>query len=242
MPLLCYSPEADLTFGIVIVVVGIVALRGVQHRREIVLAAIPLVLGVHQIIEAFAWWNLQGRVPAQLGSAAVWFYLMIALGVLPLLVPGALIAIEPSATRRRLMVPFAVVGVAVAVVLVSAVLRGPIGAEIAGRYLAYDVRVGTANPIASLYVFAVCGSLLASSHRRLAALGVMNLVAVAALVWLQQNALISLWCVWAAATSVIIAVHLHDRGRPMEREPSPVLRDHASNHGAPPAPSAGTGA
>jgi hypothetical protein len=235
MPLLCYSPEADLTFGIVIVAIGVIALRRVQHRREIALAAIPLVLGVHQIVEAFAWWGLQGPVPAELGTAAVWFYLMIALGGLPLLVPGALIAIEPSAARRRLMVPFAVVGVAVAVVLVSAVLRGPIGAEIAGRYLAYEVHVGAANPIASLYAFAVCGPLLVSSHRRLAALGVMNLVAVAALAWLQENALISLWCVWAAATSVIIAVHLHDHSRPMEREHSPFSRTRASDRDGTPA-------
>ena len=33
-------------------------------------------------------------------------------------------------------------------------------------------------------------------------------VVVALLAWVQQNAVISLWCVWAAATSVLINLYL----------------------------------
>jgi hypothetical protein len=40
---------------------------------------------------------------------------------------------------------------------------------------------------------------------------VANIVAVVALTWLQSSALTSLWCAWAAVTSVVIATYLrHD--------------------------------
>jgi len=38
--------------------------------------------------------------------------------------------------------------------------------------------------------------------------GLWNVAAVAALVWLAQDGLTSLWCTWAAVTSIVIARHL----------------------------------
>lgn len=60
----------------------------------------------------------------------------------------------------------------------------------------------------ALYVLATCGSLLASARRHVRAWGAINLVAVAVLAWVNQTGFISLWCVWAAITSIAIAAHL----------------------------------
>ena len=65
----------------------------------------------------------------------------------------------------------------------------------------------------ALYVVAVCGSLLMSRHRQVRWFGALNLVAAALLAWLSKSSFISLWCVWAAITSVAIVVHLrHGEG------------------------------
>jgi hypothetical protein len=46
--------------------------------------------------------------------------------------------------------------------------------------------------------------------------GAANLVVVAALSWYASTAFISLWCLWAAITSVAIAAHLRFADRPHE--------------------------
>ncbi len=47
-----------------------------------------------------------------------------------------------------------------------------------------------------------------SSERRIAAFGLANLAAVVVLVWIESSALTSLWCAWAAITSLAVAAHL----------------------------------
>jgi len=62
--------------------------------------------------------------------------------------------------------------------------------------------------LAAVYAVVVCAPPMLASERRIALFGVANLAAVVALVWLQSSALTSLWCAWAAVTSVAIAAHL----------------------------------
>jgi hypothetical protein len=102
--------------GMVVGVIGVDALRHVHRPAEKLLAAIPVVLAGHSLIEAFVWWGLQDRVPAAVWRPAVWLYLAIAFGVLPMLVPLAVGALEPLANRRRIGV-FTATGVVVAAVL-----------------------------------------------------------------------------------------------------------------------------
>jgi hypothetical protein len=64
-----------------------------------------LLLGAHQFIEALVWLWLQGHVPRGVGHLALWAYLLIALVVLPVFVPLAVIALEPTRQRKLLMTP-----------------------------------------------------------------------------------------------------------------------------------------
>ena len=60
---------------------------------------------------------------------------------------------------------------------------------------------------------AVGGALLVASDRWIRDFGVSNLLAVGLLVWLTVGGLTSLWCVWAAITSVAIDLYLRDGQR-----------------------------
>ncbi len=209
---MCFSAEVDLVAGLVIGGIGIDALRHVRRPAEKLLAAVPVVLGAHQLIEAFVWWGLDDRVPDPVWRPALWLYVTIAFAVLPVLVPVAVGALEPATNRRRVAV-FTAVGVGVALVLMYAVVRGPVEAHIEGRHIAYHVDLWGGGLIVALYVMATCGSMLVSKHTHVRWFGAANLVAVALLAWLSKNGLISLWCLWAAVTSVAIAVHLRHASR-----------------------------
>jgi hypothetical protein len=205
----CFSPEADLVGGVVLTAIGIDALRHVHQRRDhLPLAALPLLLAVHQVVEAFAWWGLQGVVPEGLGRFAVWVYLLIAFVVLPVYVPLAIAVLEPPGRRRRLLGGFVALGVVVAILLLVGILRGPVTAELAEYHLAYGTGVTAGAPIVVAYIIATCGAVLFSGRPYLAAFGAVNLVAVAVLARFELDGFASLWCAWAAVTAGGIAVYL----------------------------------
>lgn len=206
---MCFSPEADLAVGTVIVAVGIDALRHVREPKQILLASVPLLLGLHQLTETFVWWGLQDRVAHTVEDAALWTYLLFAFAVLPVLVTVGVGLVERSVARRYVIAAFAAMALVVSAVLGAAIFRGDISAAIEGRHLAYDLdALGNGRGLTTLYVVATCGALLASSYRDLEVLGALNAVAVPILMWLTVNGFVSLWCFWAAIVSIMIAFHL----------------------------------
>jgi hypothetical protein len=203
----CFSAEADLLAGVVVGGIGVDAWRHAHRPAEKPLAAIPLVLAGHQLIEVFVWWGLQDRVPESVEHLATWLYLAIAFGVLPVLVPIAVGALEPLKNQRRVRW-FTALGTVVAIILMYSVVRGPIEATLHDHYIAYHVDLWHGGTIVLFYVIATCGSMLVSKHDHVRWFGVINLIAAGLLAWLNKNGFISLWCVWAAITSIAIAVHL----------------------------------
>jgi hypothetical protein len=225
---MCFSAEVDLVAGVVISSIGIDAVRHVTVPAQQWLASIPVVLGAHQLIESIVWWGLEGQISEGVWRFAAWWYLAIAFGLLPILVPMAVVMLEPVANRKRASI-FVTLGVAVAAVLMYAVVRGPIEARIEGRHIAYTVDLWRGELIVLLYVVATCGSLLVSQRRHVRWFGFANLIAVAVLAWIDQAAVISLWCAWAAVASVAIAVHL----RVVGNDPESTARRHFSSTSSP---------
>lgn len=205
---MCFSPQADVVGGLVICAIGVDAVRHVRQRREfLALAWLPLLLGAHQFIESLVWLWLQGHVPRGIGHVALWAYLLIAFVVLPVFVPLAVIAIEPTVRRKWMMVPFASIGTVIAVILFTAMVRGPVSVKLAPYHLSYGIRVTDGLLIIALYVVAVCGPLLLSGYRNVVVFGVANLVAVIVIARLTVDGFASVWCGWAAVSSAAIALH-----------------------------------
>jgi hypothetical protein len=94
-----------------------------------------------------------------------------------------------------------------------AIVAGPVGASIDGSHISYDADINYAGILVALYVVATCGSCLVASNRWLVLLGLANLLAVIALGWITFTGFASLWCAWAALTSVAIAIYLRRSGR-----------------------------
>lgn len=212
---MCFSPEVDLVAGVVVTAVGVDAVRRARSPEEMPLASLPLLLGIHLLIEVFVWRGLEGSASAGVGDAAISVYLAIAF-LLPVWVPLAVRGVEPSRRRRTIMTSLAVVGLVAALMLFISLARGPVDASVEGLHIAYFVVIPGGDVAAVLYVIAACGALLASSDRLIRMFGVSNLAAVAVLAWLTVGGLTSLWCVWAAVTSVAIDLYLRqDEGRPV---------------------------
>ncbi|HEX3541954.1 MAG TPA: DUF6629 family protein [Acidimicrobiales bacterium] len=206
---MCFSPQADVAGGLLVTAIGVDSWRHVGRRRGgRMLAALPLLLGVHQLIEVVVWWGPQGRVSPQTGRTAMWLYLLIAFVILPVYVPLAVLMLEPSRRRKLQMVPFVVLGAVVAAVLLVAMIGGPVTVALRPWHLAYSIHVAAGGLVVGLYVVAICGALLFSGYRHVAMFGLANLVAVALIAWVLIDGFASLWCGYAALSAAAIAFHM----------------------------------
>lgn len=220
---MCLSVQADLVAGAALVPVAALALREVRCRRELPFALLPAVFSGHQLVEALVWLGLDGRVPSGVQAAAALVYVLVALPLLPLLLPVAIVLLEPRGARTRVL-PFVALGAVVSAVLLVATLDGPIRVERLDHAISYGVDLPGAPLWAVLYVLAVIGPALLSGYRSIVAFGALNLFGLGAVAVLYSQAFASLWCVYAALVSVLVLVHLRRRRR---------LPDPHRLHGAP---------
>ncbi len=204
---MCFSPEADFAAAVVVGGVGVETLRRVGSRRELIVGALPLLFGIHQLVEGFVWLGLRGQVSQGLGDAAKEAYIVYAQAILPVIVPIGLLLLEPNRRRSRLMWPFACVGLVVGIYLLRQVTAYPVGAQVQARCIDYTTHTPNDVLIGSLYVLATCGPALISTRRYLRWFGAVSLVGVIATALVRVDELTSLWCLYVAMVSVLILEH-----------------------------------
>jgi hypothetical protein len=225
---MCWSSTADLVMGSAIAAIGVASVAGAASHgrvRDLPLAALPLLLGAHQLIESVVWakWDhLPGAAPTGtasmtsattsaasmspqlVGGWAVVAWAVIAFPLLPTFVPGVVLLAAGPGHRARL-VPFAVVGLATSAVFAYALASGPITAEAVGHTMHYgvhDLRLAWLVSIA--YLVAALGALLASDRTDVRLLGVVGGVGAPACYLLWHYAFASTWCALAAAASLVL--------------------------------------
>ncbi|MFE0425777.1 DUF6629 family protein [Streptomyces sp. NPDC058953] len=206
---------AGTAIGAVGIVCAVRVLRGdpARRARELPLAALPLLLGAHQIVEAVVWHGGGGT------GAAVLVWAVIALPLLPLYVPLAVAAATPPPAggapgRRRRIPPRSAVLLAAGAVTSAALgytlATGTVTAEIHGRTVGYGTGLSASAPAVAAvlagYLLATVGALLLSGDRVLRLLGAVTGVGAVVCVLLWRNAFVSTWCALAAVASVLILV------------------------------------
>lgn len=201
---MCFSAEADFVTGAVIGVVGVATLAKVEHPRELALGAVPLALAMHQIVEGFVWLGLDHKASNSSSDPAVYLYVVFAWVALPVLLPLAIMLVEPRVDRRRLMAGFVVLGAAVGVYLLSSIVDGHVTAHVAEHTIQYGGAGSFATLATVLYVIATCAPPLLASYHPIVWFGAANIVAVAVIAFIQADGLTSVWCAWAAVVSVLV--------------------------------------
>lgn len=204
---MCWSATADLVAGSVITGVGVACLALTRRARDLPVAALPLLLGAHQLTEAAVWRSGSGCGPATTAWA------VIALPLLPVWVPlGVLLAAAPE-FRRRLRWP-AAVGLSTGAYLSYCLATRPVTAEVRGHTLGYGVNVSWIPLVLAGYLFATLGSLLISGDRRLRLLGAVLTAGALACSAMWRLEFASTWCAFAAVASTLALAWTRRRKAP----------------------------
>jgi hypothetical protein len=204
---MCFSAEADFVSGAIIGAIGVATLTQVEQPREVPLAALPLAFALHQVAEGFVWQDLDSGVTHATG-AAVYVYLLFAWVLIPVVVPLAIMLLEPPGRARARLRGLLVIGALVGGDLATSLLSGDVSAHATGHTVLYGGAGRYADAATALYIVATCGAPLLSSFRLVRWFGIANLAAVAAIATVQAEGLTSIWCSWAAIASVCIFLQL----------------------------------
>jgi hypothetical protein len=204
---MCFSPQADFTAGAVVAGIGVQTLWRVRARRELIIAALPVLLGAHQFVEGFVWLGLRGEVSSTVADTARDAYIVFAHAVLPAIVPFGFALMEPRRRRARSLWPLALLGAGLGSYLFWQVTAYPVGAQERAHCIDYTTHTPNDYLIGALYVLVTCGPALLSSRPHIRWFGLLSLLGVIATAIVRVDELTSLWCVYVALLSVLILEH-----------------------------------
>jgi len=217
---MCLSPQVDFVAGTAMTVVAVDALRHCHRARMLPVALLPAIFAVHTFTSAIVWLGLRGEVSEWVGTASAWFFMFVAFAMLPVYVPAAVMLLEPPGWRRNTLLLLTGAGAVAGIDFFVGLTEGRGTAAACDFYIDYTI-LGSAGVSGVLYVAATCGAMLLSGQRPLLYWGIANVVAVAALVASVRQGLPSLWCFWAALTSVFVAWFVRRVDRREPKDPWP---------------------
>ena len=201
---MCFSAEANFVAAGVIAAVGVTTLRHVDHPRAVLFASMPMLFALHQFTEAFVWLGLHGRIGQVALDHAAFLFLLYAQGILALLMPLAVLLMEPPGWRRLAVGGATLVGAVVRGWATYGVTGFPSRAFINHHSIAYRNSLTDSGWLAAGYVAATCGALLLSSHRVVRRFGVLNVAGLTVVMIVKGYAFSSVWCLYAAVLSIMI--------------------------------------
>jgi hypothetical protein len=204
---MCFSATASFTAGVALIGIGAVTLPLVPERRQLWFAALPLVFGVHQMLEGLIWNQIEASGEVAVRTPAVELWLLVAWLLLPIWVPLSVRRFEPDARRRRAMTGLAGLGAVTGGYLAIESMVSATTVQVAHHHLEYAIPVHPGWPIAVPYVAATCLALLLSSHRFVVMFGGALLVAMVSTAILDARSFSSVWCFFAAVLSLMVFGH-----------------------------------
>ena len=217
---MCFSAAANFVGSGVLGTIGAVTLTKVKHRRELLFASLPTLFAIHQCIEGFVWLGLDGILSPTAAHNMGAAFMLYAQGLLPFLLPLSVLLFEPTAKRRRRMLPFLVVGGLAALYILWALTAFPLQVFVERKSIVYINPATNNTAVAVVYIIATCGSLFFSQVTDMIIFGAANLVILITVLAVKSYAFTSLWCAYAAIASVIILAYFwkSNKHRPFRYE------------------------
>ena len=192
-------------------VIAMMTFKKVSTPREVVFASLPLLFSLHQFTQGFVWLGMYGLIdhrPLQLAEDIFVFY---AQGLLQFLVPLSLWLIEPHGIRRKLIGGLMVTGAVLMIYTLYGLTVEPTTVYVKDHVLVYSNPWTHKEWIAVIYVLTTCGSLILSKSIAIQLFGFLNLLGLTLVHIFVPYAFTSLWCLYAAAVSVLLYFYFVER-------------------------------
>ena len=201
----------NFTLSGAIILVGILTLMKVSQPKEVVFATLPLFFGLHQFTQGFVWLGMQDLISDRALEMAEMAFVFYAKGFLQFWVPLAIWMLEPSGWRKNIVGLLTLLGGALTLYSLWALTTGPVHVYVMNHALVYETPKTNYLGLGIGYVLTTIGALILSSSISIRLFGWLNFIGLT-LVWvLKPYAFTSLWCLYAAAVSVLLYFYFVER-------------------------------
>ena len=207
---MCFSASASFIAGTSLCAVGVATLKRTEARTERPFAMIPMLFGIQQMTEGVIWLTFSHDAPL-LKQTMTYLYSGFSHVLWPIYMPFAVGVLEAVRWRKKAILAFEGVGVAVGLYLLYFIVTRPVAAEISGSHIIYVSPHFYLMPVMVFYLAATCVSCFFSSHTFVRLFGALALLAFIVAYLVHVMALVSMWCFFAAILSLLIYLHLRFR-------------------------------
>lgn len=205
---MCFGPAVSFTSSGILASIGVLVLKNIRSRKELVFAAFPVIFSLQQLIEGILWLAIKNDKPPVYTNAMAVVYLAIAYSLWPIFCPLSVYAIEYKNLRKRILRLFLSAGVAISSYLLWAIITAPVEVKILNCSLHYKTYVTEAHLFAWIYAGVTILPYFISSHKTILIFGVPNFIFCIIAYIFYAHAFISTWCFFAAILSLTLFVFL----------------------------------
>ena len=203
---MCFSATASFTAGVPLLIVGVMTISRVRNRKDLLYALIPMLFAIQQLIEGALWLTFSAEAPL-LKIFLTYAYSVFSHVIWPMYIPVAVLLLESTAWRRKVLFAIALVGTFIGLYLLYYLVRFPIVAEVKGHHIVYIFPHFHALHAMGLYLLSTCISSLFSSHRLVKLFGAAAFLSFLLAYAVYATWFISVWCFFAALLSGILLLH-----------------------------------
>lgn len=205
---MCFSATASFTVAAIAGAAGIASLSQVTRRQDLLLAAFPLLFGAQQAVEGMLWLTLGAETPdPALQRQLSGLFIFFAEVFWPTAAPLAILLTETERNRVWALRALTFTGFVTSLYLLSSILYSPYSATVMGHSIHYHNGYGYFPNGQFVYVLCTVMPFLLSSGRTIQLLGLAIFVGYGITLQFYSEALVSVWCFFAAIASALIYLH-----------------------------------
>jgi len=205
---MCFSAEASFSAGAVLAVAGVITVKKVQERSQLLFACIPFLFSFQQFTEGFLWLSLTHKELSFLQPFSTYLFLIIAQIVWPTWVPLSILLLEKNEKRKKVLNLILGIGIGLSIYLTYCYLFYNVNAEISKHHIKYDLDFPHIKHLmwltALFYFVPTVVSTFVSSVKKMHFLGTAILISCVLTKLFADNYFISIWCFFAAIISVLV--------------------------------------
>jgi len=213
---MCFSANASFAIAAATSVVGLVTLRQITHPKEILLAVMPFLFAIQQLVEGLLWLQLTGKGDPEIISLLSLIFQIFAKMLWPAYVALAVYLVEIKKNRKNILLALTIVGFLLSINLMFDLYGTPIYAAVNGHSIDYSSEATILYWQMLPYFLCTIGAFFLSSHKFIQVFGAVILFGFAVSAMAYLATFTSVWCFFAAAASTILYFHFK-RTVPLEQ-------------------------
>lgn len=206
---MCFSAGASFGASVALAGTGIAAIKKAGSGPQCLFAAIPLIFAVQQLAEGFVWLAFMHTNYAAWQSPSVYVYVIFAYTVWPVWVPLSILLSETSEKRKKILRVLLITGAVVSAYIICCLLLYPVHAVVYNHHIIYTFdyspmtsSLGTLRD--GFYFIATLLAAFISTRKRIWVFGIVLIASYLVSKIFFEDAVVSVWCYFAAALSVVI--------------------------------------